>query len=63
MNINQFIIKIIFKHDASRIIQCAIKYGNQSQRSEIAKELKGRYVELSKSVYGRFIISRVLAYW
>ncbi|OUM61752.1 hypothetical protein PIROE2DRAFT_69565 [Piromyces sp. E2] len=54
--------EIIFKHDASRIIQCAIKYGNQSQRSEIAKELKGRYVELSKSVYGRFIISRVLAY-
>ncbi|ORX81049.1 ARM repeat-containing protein [Anaeromyces robustus] len=54
--------EIIFKHDASRIIQCAVKYGNQSQRSEIAKELKGRYVELSKSVYGRFIISRVLAY-
>jgi len=54
--------EIIFKHDASRIIQCAIKYGNQSQRSEIAKELKGKYVELSKSIYGRFIISRVLAY-
>jgi len=54
--------EVIFKHDASRIIQCAIKYGNQSQRSEIAKELKGKYVELSKSVYGRFIISRVLAY-
>jgi pumilio family protein 6 len=54
--------EIIFKHDSSRIIQCAIKYGNQSQRSEIAKELKGKYVELSKSIYGRFIISRVLAY-
>ncbi|KAI8824031.1 armadillo-type protein [Fimicolochytrium jonesii] len=53
---------IIFKHDASRIIQCALKYGNQSQRDAIAKELEGHYTELSKSTYGRFIISKILNY-
>ncbi|KAJ3179868.1 hypothetical protein HDU87_002436 [Geranomyces variabilis] len=53
---------IIFKHDASRIIQCALKYGDQKQRDEIAGELKGHYAELSKSVYGRFIISKILSY-
>ncbi|KAI8921330.1 armadillo-type protein [Powellomyces hirtus] len=53
---------IIFKHDASRIIQCAIQYGNQKQKDEIASELKGHYAELSKSMYGRFIISKILGY-
>ncbi|KAJ3161424.1 hypothetical protein HDU86_007206 [Geranomyces michiganensis] len=53
---------VIFKHDASRIIQCALKYGDQKQRDEIAGELKGHYAELSKSMYGRFIISKILNY-
>ncbi|KAJ3087344.1 hypothetical protein HK102_011301 [Quaeritorhiza haematococci] len=51
---------IIFKHDASRIIQTCLKYGNASQRDIIATELKGRYVELAKNHYGRFIVSKLL---
>ncbi|KAI8906898.1 armadillo-type protein [Gorgonomyces haynaldii] len=53
---------IIFKHDASRIIQCCLKYGTPEQRDEIAKELVGQFVRLSQSQYGRFIVSRVLQY-
>ncbi|KAI9011402.1 armadillo-type protein [Gaertneriomyces semiglobifer] len=53
---------IIFKHDASRVVQCAVKYGSSSQRDELAEELKGSYVELSKSLYGRFLISKILKY-
>ncbi|RKO88582.1 armadillo-type protein, partial [Blyttiomyces helicus] len=53
---------IIFKHDASRIVQCALKYGNQEQRDSIAEELLGRYADISKAQYGRFIISKILNY-
>ncbi|KAJ3050930.1 hypothetical protein HK097_008085 [Rhizophlyctis rosea] len=53
---------IIFKHDASRIVQCALKYGNQQQRDLIATELKGNYAEIAKAQYGRFIVSKVLNY-
>ncbi|RKO84810.1 armadillo-type protein [Blyttiomyces helicus] len=53
---------IIFKHDASRIVQCALKYGNQEQRDSIAEELMGRYADISKAQYGRFIISKILNY-
>ena len=34
---------IVFKHDASRIIQTLVKYGGQKERNEIAVELKGKY--------------------
>ncbi|KAJ3129126.1 hypothetical protein HK098_002367 [Nowakowskiella sp. JEL0407] len=53
---------IIFKHDASRIIQTCLKYGNAKQRGLIATELKGKAVELSSSKYGRFIVLKILNY-
>ncbi|EGF81784.1 hypothetical protein BATDEDRAFT_23402 [Batrachochytrium dendrobatidis JAM81] len=53
---------IIFKHDASRIIQCCLKYGTPTQRDQIAKELSGHYAQLSQSQYGRFIVSKILNY-
>ncbi|KAI8899814.1 armadillo-type protein [Globomyces pollinis-pini] len=55
-------LDIIYKHDASRIIQCCVKYGNSEQRDEIAKELQGHYSKLSQSKYGRFIVSKLLQY-
>ncbi|KNE62412.1 hypothetical protein AMAG_07634 [Allomyces macrogynus ATCC 38327] len=56
------ITELIFKHDASRIVQCMVKYGNEEQRQQIAQELKGRFVELSRSMYGRFMTLRLLKY-
>lgn len=52
--------EVIFKHDASRIVQSCVKYGNGKQREVIASELKGHYVELSKSSYGHFMVSKLL---
>ncbi|KAI8925263.1 armadillo-type protein [Entophlyctis helioformis] len=54
--------EIIFKHDASRIVQCCVKYGTTEQRDQIAEELKGQYARLSQSQYGRFIVSKILTY-
>ncbi|TPX35059.1 hypothetical protein SmJEL517_g02375 [Synchytrium microbalum] len=54
--------ELIFKHDASRIIQSMLKFGNSAQRDSIAAELKGSFVELSKKQYSRFLVSKVLNY-
>ena len=44
---------IVFKHDASRIVQTAVKWGGQKERNEIAEELKGKYRELAQSKYSK----------
>jgi pumilio family protein 6 len=44
---------IVFKHDASRIVQTVVKYGGQKERDEIAVELKGKYKELAQNKYSR----------
>ena len=44
---------IVFKHDASRIVQTVVKYGGQKQRDEIAAELKGKYKELAQNRYSK----------
>ncbi len=41
---------LVFKHDASRVVQTVMKYGDINARTMIAQELKGTYVELSQSM-------------
>ncbi|KAI8086247.1 armadillo-type protein [Halteromyces radiatus] len=53
---------VIFKHDASRIIQTCLKKGNGEQRNQITEELKGKYETLAKSMYGKFIVLKALEY-
>ncbi|KAI0646045.1 ARM repeat-containing protein [Trametes meyenii] len=51
---------IVFKHDASRIVQTAVKYGGQKERNEIAEELKGKYRELAQSKYSKFLVTKLI---
>lgn len=44
------ITDLVFKHDLSRVVQTALKYGDKATRAAIAKELKGKYVELAQSM-------------
>lgn len=44
---------IVFKHDASRIVQTVVKYGGQKERDEIAAELKGKYRDLVQNKYSK----------
>ena len=44
---------IVFKHDASRIVQTLVKWGDQKTRDEVAGELKGRYRELAQNKYSK----------
>lgn len=45
--------EVVFKHDASRIVQTIVKYGGQEERNEIATELKGKYKELAQNKYSK----------
>lgn len=47
------VTEIVFKHDASRIVQTIVKYGGQKDRNEIAVELKGKYKDLAQSKYSK----------
>ncbi|KAL5521191.1 hypothetical protein ACEPAG_9114 [Sanghuangporus baumii] len=51
---------VVFKHDASRIIQTLVKYGNQDMRDGVARELKGRYKDLAQNKYSKFIVTKLI---
>jgi pumilio homology domain family member 6 len=44
---------IVFKHDASRIVQTIVKRGNESQKNDVATELRGRFKELAENKYSK----------
>lgn len=58
MNIVRGHVKdIVFKHDASRIIQTIVRRGGPAERDEIATELKGSFKDLSESKYSKVWVS------
>ncbi|KAF3909875.1 hypothetical protein ABW21_db0206470 [Orbilia brochopaga] len=54
--------ELVFKHDASRVIQTAVKYGSAERRQQIARELKGEYVQLAESAYGKYLVVKLMHY-
>lgn len=52
--------EFVFKHDSTRVIQCALKYSTPDQRKMIAKELKGDYKALAESRYAKFLVGKIL---
>ena len=53
---------LVFEHSGSRFVQAAMKCGTAEQRMAIAKELQGRYIELAKAKYGKFLVEKILEY-
>ncbi|KAG5719378.1 Pumilio like proteiny domain family member [Termitomyces sp. T112] len=61
MNVIRGMVKeIVFKHDASRIVQTVVKYGRQKERDEVAQELTGKYKELAQNKYSKFLITKLI---
>jgi pumilio family protein 6 len=50
----------VFKHDSVRVVQCAVKYANRTQKQQIATELKGSFKELAESKYGKFLLAKLI---
>ncbi|KAK7045679.1 Pumilio y domain member 6 [Paramarasmius palmivorus] len=53
---------IVFKHDASRIVQTVVKYGQTAERNAIAEELKGKYKELAQNKYSKFLVTKLIRF-
>jgi pumilio family protein 6 len=47
------VVDVVFKHDASRIVQTIVKYGGKKEREEIAVELKGKYRDMARNRYSK----------
>lgn len=58
----KFIKELVFRHDSSRVVQTIFKYGSPSQRREITDALKGSYVDLARSSYGKYLLIKMLHY-
>ena len=54
--------QVALQHDASRVVQAAIQFGNESQRKVVIKELceGGNLVELAKSQYAHFVVLKMI---
>jgi pumilio family protein 6 len=56
------IYEIVFKNDASRVVQCAFRYGNLEQKEIIFNELKDHIIPLAKNEYGHWLLIKMLMY-
>jgi pumilio family protein 6 len=53
---------VIFRHDAARVIQCLIQFGTAEQRAAVYAELSEHWLDLMKSTYGKFVVTKMLVY-
>ncbi len=51
---------VVFKHDASRIVQSVVKYGGKVEREDVARELSGHFKELAQSKYSKFLVTKLI---
>lgn len=47
-------------HTASRVVQACVKHGAADEHQTIFKEISPHIVPLSKSPYGRFVVSKLI---
>ena len=54
--------RVALQHDASRVVQAAIQFGNEEQRKIVIKELcdGGNMIELAKSQYAHFVVLKMI---
>ncbi|CBJ28598.1 conserved unknown protein [Ectocarpus siliculosus] len=53
------VMDIALKHDASRVVQTALQFGNQEERLSILTEIEGHIAQLSQLTYAHFIVLRL----
>lgn len=53
---------VVLRHDSSRVVQTVFKYADKALKHEITVGLKGTYVLLAKSAYGKYLLVKMLHY-
>jgi len=47
-------------HSSSRVVQAVVKHGTAAERKKVLKQLEPTLLTLSKSPYGRFVVSKLI---
>ncbi len=61
-NIKTHIIDVTLRHDASRMVQTILQFGNNQQKDLVLAELHEKMFEIAKSPYGHFVILKAITY-
>ncbi|VDP91189.1 unnamed protein product [Echinostoma caproni] len=56
------LVDLCMAHDTARIIECAFQYGTEAQRWEIFGLLKSKLRLMSKSLYAKHIVHKLIKY-
>lgn len=56
------VLQVTLRHDASRIVQTILQFGNQDQKDIMLNELVAKGYEISKTPYGHFTILKAITY-
>lgn len=56
------VLQVTLRHDASRIVQTILQFGDQSQKDIMLGELAAKAYEISKTPYGHFTILKAITY-
>jgi hypothetical protein len=56
--------EIALQHDASRVVQAALQFGNDEQRKQVMEELckDGNLFELARNQYAHFVVLKAIKY-
>lgn len=55
------VVDLAMSHTASRVIQACAKHGNDADQQALLKEAAPRIVDLAKSSYGHFLLSKLVS--
>lgn len=61
-SIQNHILEITLRHDASRVIQYLLQHGNMQHRQQIIAELVQKASEICKTPYGHFAFLKAISY-
>ena len=56
------IMQVTLRHDASRIVESILQYGNEKQREKILTEVANKLFEIAKTPYGHFVVLKAITY-
>lgn len=56
------VMDVTLRHDASRIVQAILQFGNTAQQDGIIAELQAKLSDVSKTPYGHFVVLKAINY-
>ncbi|XP_071952869.1 pumilio homolog 3-like [Antedon mediterranea] len=56
------VLELVYAHDSVRVVQCCLKFGDGSLRTDMFNEVKDHILNMSKCKYAKFFVKQMLRY-